>query len=66
MLPSPRRNYYSIWQNHNLTRVKRRRLERVLRDMLYEEYITEKQYKQFVHFSFFDHLKSERQPARAH
>lgn len=65
MLPSPRRNYYSIWQNRNLTRVKRRRLERVLRDMLYEEYITEAQYRQFVHFSFFPD-KNGRQPARAH
>jgi monofunctional biosynthetic peptidoglycan transglycosylase len=65
MLPSPRRNYYSIWQNRNLTKLKRRRLERVLRDMLYEEYITESQYHQFVHYHYFPG-KSARMPARAH
>jgi len=65
MLPSPRRNYFSIWQNRNLTKVKRRRLERVLRDMLYEEYITEAQYHQFVRFHFFPE-KAWRMPARIH
>lgn len=53
MLPSPKRYYYSIFQNKNLTKVKRKRLERVLRDMLYEEYITENQYKLYVKYNFF-------------
>jgi len=54
MLPSPRRNYFSIYQNQNLTRQKRKHVERVLRDMLYEEYITEAQYRSFVRYNFFD------------
>lgn len=53
MLPSPRRNYFSIWQNRNLTRNKRQRLQRVLRDMLYEELITEKQYVAYLRYDFF-------------
>lgn len=64
MLPSPRRNYFSIWQNKNLTKVKHRRLERVLRDMLYEEYITEAQYHQYTKFHFFPE-KGNRMPAHA-
>ena len=62
MLPSPRRNYFSIWQNRNLTKIKHRRLERVLRDMLYEEYLTEAQYRQFVHYPYFPE-KNSRMPA---
>ncbi len=64
MLPSPKRNYYSIFQNHNLTKQKQRRIERVLRDMLYEEYLSEAQYRQYVRYRYFPD-KSPRMPARA-
>jgi monofunctional biosynthetic peptidoglycan transglycosylase len=53
MLPSPKRNYYSIYRNRNLSRVKKRRIERVLRDLFYEEYVTEKQYREYTHYNFF-------------
>ncbi len=63
MLPSPKRNYYSIYQNRNLTKQKQRRIERVLRDMLYEEYLSEAQYRQYVRYRYFPD-KSPRMPAR--
>jgi monofunctional glycosyltransferase len=63
MLPSPKRNYFSIYQNKNLTKVKTRRIERVLRDMLYEEYLSEPQYQRYVRFRYFPET-SPRRPAR--
>lgn len=53
MLPSPRKHYFAIYQNRNLTRSKRQRLHRVLRDMLYGELITEKQFRAYVRYDFF-------------
>lgn len=65
MLPSPRRNYYSIYENKNLSKPKRKRLERVLRDMLYEDLITEQDYRRFVTYDyFFQAKKPGRLPAR--
>lgn len=58
MLPSPKRYYFSIFDNQNLTRVKRRRLERVLRGLLYEEFITEAQYRSFVQYDYFAFKKT--------
>lgn len=58
MLPSPKRYYFSIFENQNLTRAKRRRLERVLRGMLYEELITEVQYRGFVQYDYFSFKKT--------
>jgi monofunctional biosynthetic peptidoglycan transglycosylase len=63
MLPSPRRNYFSIWQNRNLTRVKRRRIDRVLRDMLYEEYLTEAQFREMLRFNYFPQDSARRATA---
>lgn len=53
MLPSPRRHFFSVFENENLSRPKRRRLERVLRGMLYEEFITEAQYRSYTNYDFF-------------
>ncbi len=53
MLPSPKRNYFSIFQNRNLPRTKVRRVERVLRDMLYEEYLSEAQYRKYARYRYF-------------
>jgi len=64
MLPSPRRHYYSIYENRNLSKVKRRRLERVLRDLLYEELITEADYRRFIHYDYFAGAGRSRLPAR--
>lgn len=56
MLPSPRRHYFQIFENKNLTRAKRKRIDRVLRDMLYQEYITEKQYREYVRYRYFEEV----------
>jgi monofunctional glycosyltransferase len=56
MLPSPRRHYFQIFENKNLTRAKRKRIDRILRDMLYQEYITEKQYRDYVRYRYFDEV----------
>lgn len=53
MLPSPKRHFYTIYQNKNLTRVKKKKIERVLRDMLYEEYLTESQYSAYTRYNYF-------------
>jgi len=63
MLPSPRRHYFQIYENKNLTRAKRRRIDRLLRDMLYQEYITEKQYREYVQYRYFDDEAGARSPA---
>jgi monofunctional glycosyltransferase len=63
MLPSPKRHYFSVFQNRNLTKTKLRRIERVLRDMLYEEYLSEAQYKRYVRYRYFPET-SPRSPAR--
>ncbi len=53
MLPSPRRNYYSIFQNQNIAPTKLRKIRRILGDMLANEYISHKQYRQYVHYRYF-------------
>jgi len=55
MLPSPRKHYYSIFQNRNLAPTKRRKIRRVLGDMLANEYISPKQYHQYISYNFFKH-----------
>ncbi len=53
MLPSPKRHYYAVFENRNLTKQKRKKIERVLRDMLYEEYISELDYRRYVSYDYF-------------
>jgi len=53
MLPSPKRHFFTIYQNKNLTKPKRKRIERVLRDMLFEEFLTESQYVEYVKYPYF-------------
>jgi monofunctional biosynthetic peptidoglycan transglycosylase len=53
MLPSPRGNYYKVYQNHNLTKQARHQVNRVLRDMRFREYITEEQYQIYSKYNFF-------------
>lgn len=52
MLPSPRRNYYAMFENQNLPAAKRRRIRRVLGDMLGNEFISAKQYKDYTHYPY--------------
>lgn len=53
LLPSPRRYYYSIVQNHNITSRQRRKMKRVLNDMRYLEYISYKQYDKYLNYKYF-------------
>ncbi len=60
MLPSPRGNYYKVYENKNLTKQSRKHINRVLRDMLFKEFITEAEYRQYSRYDFFN--ATERKP----
>jgi len=53
MLPSPKRYYYAVFENKNLSTVRRKRINRVLRDMLYLEFITEAEFRRYARYDFF-------------
>jgi monofunctional biosynthetic peptidoglycan transglycosylase len=53
MLPSPRRNYLSVYKNKYLSSKNKKKLRRVLRDLLHMEYISPKQYKKFSKYKYF-------------
>jgi monofunctional biosynthetic peptidoglycan transglycosylase len=53
MLPSPRKNYYSIYQNRNLASTKKKKIRRVLGDMLANEFISQKQYQNYIRYKFY-------------
>jgi len=52
MLPSPRKHYYIIHQNKNLTKKRKKKIKRVLRDMVYHEFISYKQYLEFIKYRY--------------
>ena len=60
MLPSPRRNHYSLFQNRNLTPNKKRKLRRVLRGMVSEGFISQKQYNRYVRYNFFKYARKKK------
>ncbi len=57
LLPSPRRNFYSMVQNHNLPPQKRRKIRRILSDMLSEEFISPDQYRHYTKYNYFRGMK---------
>jgi len=57
MLPSPRKNHYSIFKNKQLSPSKRRKLKRILADMLHNEFISSRQFRKFVNYDFFSGRK---------
>jgi monofunctional glycosyltransferase len=61
MLPSPRRYYYSVFENENITTAKHKRIRRILGDMLANEYISAKQYHQYLRYNYFS--EKPREPA---
>lgn len=64
MLPSPRRNYYSVVQNRNFTSPKRRKMRRILRDMVHNEFISYKQYQGYMRRDILAHSRQQfRAPA---
>lgn len=53
LLPSPRRYYYSIVQNHNISKKQKNKIKRVLTDMRFMEYISYKQYSEYLNYKYF-------------
>ena len=53
LLPSPRRYYYSIVQNKNISKAQKRKIRRVLSDMRFMKYISSKQYRQYLNYRYF-------------
>ena len=53
MLPSPRKNHYRLYQNRNLSERWRRKLQRILKDMRYNDFISERQYRYYVNYPYF-------------
>ena len=53
MLPTPRRNYLSIYKNKYISKRHKKKLGRILRDMLGMEYISPKQYNRYIRYSYF-------------
>lgn len=64
MLPSPRRLHYSVFENKNLTRAHRNKIRRILGDMLHNEYISLKQYNQYLRYDYFE--PNANTPQKAH
>lgn len=53
MLPSPRRYHFSIFQNQNFSFSHRKKLRRILKDMVLLDYISESQYQKYRRWNFF-------------
>ena len=53
LLPSPRRYYYSIIQNKNISKKQKRKMKRVLTDMRFMDYISYKQYEKYLNYKYF-------------
>ena len=53
MLPSPRRYHFSIYENQNFSANHRKKLRRILKDMVYLDYISESQYQKYRRWNFF-------------
>jgi monofunctional biosynthetic peptidoglycan transglycosylase len=53
MLPSPRKYFYSIYQNKYLSPANRKKMKRILRDMRYLEYLSPSQYRNYTKNSYF-------------
>lgn len=62
MLPSPRKFHYSVFENQNITLSKKKKLRRILGDMLSQELISPKQYREYVRYDYFP--DEDRTPAQ--
>ncbi len=59
MLPSPKRYFYAIMQNHNISRQNRKKLDRILKDMRYHDFISSIQYVKYKKYDFFKEEKKQ-------
>ena len=62
MLPSPRRYFYAVVENRNLSSQKRKKINRILREMNYKDLISQEQYKRYLRYPLFEKLN----PAQRH
>lgn len=62
MLPSPRKHHFSIFENQNIAFSKKKKLRRILGDMLSQELITPKQHRNYLRYDYFP--EDGRVPAR--
>jgi monofunctional glycosyltransferase len=53
MLPSPRKYHHSIYSNKYIGKRHRKKLERILTDMKYNEYISPQQFNSYIKYPFF-------------
>lgn len=53
LLPSPKKYHLSIYKNKYLSKRHRNKIKRILKDMLYKEYISPKQYKKYIRHKYF-------------
>ncbi|MBN20332.1 MAG: hypothetical protein CL678_03505 [Bdellovibrionaceae bacterium] len=53
MLPSPRKNYLSVHQNQEISKYKKRKIRRILDDLLHMRKITQEEYNQALNFDYF-------------
>lgn len=53
MMPSPKRNYYSVFENQNLTKTKKRKIKRILWDMYHSELISQAQYERYMNYNYY-------------
>jgi monofunctional biosynthetic peptidoglycan transglycosylase len=53
MLPSPRKYYFSIYNNKYISKKHRRKMDRILRDMRFLEYLSPKQYIEYKDYPIF-------------
>jgi len=65
MLPSPRKFHYSVFENQNITKGKKKKIRRILGDMLANEFISPKQYRDYLKYDYFNESERKQAPAKA-
>lgn len=53
MLPSPRKNYHILYVNQSINPARKRKILRILRDMMVQEYITPEQFQSYRDYAYF-------------
>jgi monofunctional biosynthetic peptidoglycan transglycosylase len=53
LMPSPRKYHFTIYKNKHLAKRHKRKYRRILQDMRFKEYISPKQYRRYINWSFF-------------
>ncbi|MGC9364235.1 MAG: transglycosylase domain-containing protein [Fidelibacterota bacterium] len=54
MLPSPRRYHFTIFQNQYISPQHEKKRRRILRDLVYKEYISPRQYEEYLDYRYFE------------